>query len=196
MMKISENVENPLDATDKKLLKNLRDKEYNIIMLRNSLIIRTAQMIVNNFNEPFLSFKFGEGNDLSVRLIGNPNQPTIVFKDNDNNFYTLSIFVKNFKMFFSNSFGSGNILAMFDVNTIKYDDGIEELKHFLANDFKDVQKCKVNVLQHENGMYFSHFDSYGHVFWSETNPRLFFDTKMSEVYNEKLTSMGFNTKIG
>lgn len=178
---------NPRDCTSRKTLRGVENLE--IIEKRNALLIELGEKMIANGtigNVDVTNFVPSMKNrykiDMSIRLIGNPNQPTMIFNISDEIYFIASIFVKNFKVFFSDDFADGNIYGDIDLNNYE---SIQLPTLISVLNTKEIHTIDVG------GLKFSRFDIFGHAFFSKSNPRFYFNDENIQRDLDLLLDVGF-----
>lgn len=132
---------------------------------------------VEQRNAQLLSF-FEQKGYANVKVIGNPNQPKIII-DNE---FAVSGFVKNRIYNFTTKPFGGEIVLSVNLNNPN------EYSVQLINDTIDVnEKRKIYFCELDSNMniYLSHTRG-GHVYFSTTDPRIFFNYEDVESFNQHI----------
>lgn len=187
-----------LDSTNYNTTEFPDDRIENMVRERNKLLIKFGQVVKDiifggdTYDTDLnleATMKFGDSPN--VRIIGNPNQPTLVFY----NKYVLSMFVKNFNIHLSSEFKNGTIMGVVDLNKLSDENQHESVRDIVQDvvvlnegmAFKTLKKIERN----DEGIYFSKFDKLGNPYYSVTNPQLFFD---DDTVNDMVKTLcGFKT---
>lgn len=180
---IIKNYPSNLDSTHYDTTEFPSDKIKNMVLERNKLLIKFGETCidllfdVDDYLSTYrhLNAKMKFGDSPNVRLVGNPNQPTLVFF----NKYVLSIFVKNFKVYLSSDFKDGSILGIVNLNDLNNTDTLEDVRDIVQDSEVLGEGVNTKILykieRNKEGMFFSNFDNQGNAYYSATNPKLFFN---------------------
>lgn len=182
-----------LDATSYVKGNFSSERIEKMVKERNKLLIKFATIIHDRMFSHLDEFeKMKYGDVPCVKLIGNCHQPTIVFRNN----FVASIFVNNFKASLSTSFNTGEILRTINLNDCSLNNAEEVINEAVGGAFSETEKKYVYKVgkgldRGYNGeSFFSKFDSVGHVYYSTTNPQIFFDITDAEEVLNKLVELG------
>ena len=182
-----------LDSTNYKGSKFTNDSIKDMVINRNDMLIKFAQIVYDDFiklsTSDEIKDKMKFGDIPNVRIIGNPHQPTIVF----NNEFIISCFVKNFIIYFSTDFSTdGEILGKCDLNVVNEVCGRNIINDIITSVVDRVSKKQLYKLSIDNSFY-SYICGQGHVYMSRTNPQLFYE--LIEINNvaDLLYNLGYES---
>lgn len=198
---------NNLDSTNYKFTRFKTDKIRNMVIRRNDLLIKFGQTVIDILFPDeeteidvfgYVEAKTKYDESPNVRLIGNPNQPTLVFY----NKWVVSLFVKNFDVYLSNGFKDGDIITSVDLNDLvnEDEDGVD-LVEKVRNNIQDAQvlqgleqKKLLKIERNSSNIFFSKYDDKGNPYFSTTNPLLFFDNESATKIIKELKNKSINTE--
>ncbi|BAV39370.1 hypothetical protein BPT24_250 [Tenacibaculum phage pT24] len=177
------------NATRKTLLESLTKDKREMISKRNEYLI--------SFGRYLITYLGGHDSDGNIKLIGDPNQPTIVFKINGVR-KIFSIFVKNFYVYLSDNFGrEGNILHKYNLNDFNRDCNDSAHCEMMIEPLStlSLESKIINTISVEgfpNGLELAKLDKFGNAYWSETNPKLYFNTDDLKSDIDKVEKLGYS----
>lgn len=190
-----------LDSTNYARAEFKSESIKTMVQNRNQLLIQFGKLAYKSIvsmigarNTDNIKMKFGDSP--KIRIIGNPHQPSLIF----DNKYVISLFVKNFNLYFSTSFKNGEVLSAFDlnlcdINLCDLEDSIRDVKEYLENnlhmvDFKSLYRVEV-----EDNLYFTRFDKQGHAYFTKTNPQFYFRIEDAENIVDTLFKLGYKSAM-
>lgn len=189
-----------LDSTNYTKSSFPNERIKTMVQNRNELLIKFGKIAyrkvmqsigieVDNMDDEVVKMKYGDSP--RVRIIGNPHQPSLVF----NNKYIISVFVKNFDIYFSTDFKDGEILGSINLNTCDVECGVEEILHEIDGIVDDIIYKELYTISIDDEVYFSKFCPQGHAYFTKTNPQFYFNIEDAEEICDLLFNIGYKSVI-